>query len=352
MRKIIRYGPLILLLLAPRVADAQQAVTSYPAPWSQVGNTVSLAVTNSTGNVKLGWASVTPAPTPPPPALRVCNTGTVAASIAVGGSSITVVATTGIPVSAGACSLIALNGATYVAAITAASTTTITAQTGTGTPYAGGPGDSGGTGVYMATNASNSTSAALQALATNAGAAGLSLGGALTAAIINSTNYQIAGNAVLDATVGYTDLYDSSQRLAIALGGMSDQNNYYRNLQHRFQPAGGGSTYAVIGNGVQIGVPTGGDEGTGTINAAGAIYDNGTAPTGTAGSGYVRATSPTVVTPILTGYAIGSLPSGTIGMLAYVTNQVTACPALGIAPTAGGTIKCRVWYNGSAWVGD
>lgn len=198
MRKIIRYGPLILLLLAPGVADAQQAVTTYPAPWSQVGNTVSLAVTNSTGNVKLGWASVTPAPNPPPPALRVCNTGTVAASVAVGGSSITVVATTGIPVSAGACSLIALNGATYVAAITASSTTTITAQTGTGTPYAG---DSRGTGV-------------------------------------------------------------------------------------------------------------------------------------------------------LTGYAIGSLPSGTIGMLAYVTDQLGGCPVIGAGPTPGGAGKCRVWYNGSAWVGD
>lgn len=56
--------------------------------------------------------------------------------------------------------------------------------------------------------------------------------------------------------------------------------------------------------------------------------------------------------PILPGYAIGSLPSGTIGMLAYVTDQSAACPALGVAPTAGGALKCRVWYNGSAWVGD
>lgn len=57
-------------------------------------------------------------------------------------------------------------------------------------------------------------------------------------------------------------------------------------------------------------------------------------------------------TSALTGYAIASLPPGTIGMIAYVTDQTAACPALGVAPTAGGALKCRVWYNGTAWVGD
>ncbi len=62
---------------------------------------------------------------------------------------------------------------------------------------------------------------------------------------------------------------------------------------------------------------------------------------------------PTFTTPpLLPGYAIASLPSGTIGMQAYVTDQSVACPALAVAPTAGGAIKCRVWYNGTAWVGD
>ncbi|HEV2335383.1 MAG TPA: hypothetical protein VGS13_07790, partial [Stellaceae bacterium] len=50
--------------------------------------------------------------------------------------------------------------------------------------------------------------------------------------------------------------------------------------------------------GLQIGSPTGGDKGAGTLNlGAGAIFDNGTAPTGT--GAYVHATSPTLVTPAL-----------------------------------------------------
>lgn len=58
-----------------------------------------------------------------------------------------------------------------------------------------------------------------------------------------------------------------------------------------------------------------------------------------------------LITPKLTGYAVGSLPSGTIGMLAYVIDQITACPVPGVSPTAGGAFKCPVFYNGSAWVG-
>ncbi len=54
---------------------------------------------------------------------------------------------------------------------------------------------------------------------------------------------------------------------------------------------------------------------------------------------------------LLNGYAVGSLPSGAIGMITYVTDQVTGCPAKGVAPTAGGAFKCVVFYNGAAWVG-
>lgn len=61
--------------------------------------------------------------------------------------------------------------------------------------------------------------------------------------------------------------------------------------------------------------------------------------------------SPLLTTPMLVGYAVASLPAGTIGMLAYVTDQVTACPAKGVAPTNGGALKCVVLYNGTAWVG-
>ncbi len=64
--------------------------------------------------------------------------------------------------------------------------------------------------------------------------------------------------------------------------------------------------------GVQLGTPTGGDKGQGTLNPQGAVYDNGTAPTGTAGSGYVRATSPSLTTPTVAGGAITGLTGLTI----------------------------------------
>jgi hypothetical protein len=48
------------------------------------------------------------------------------------------------------------------------------------------------------------------------------------------------------------------------------------------------------------------------------------------------------------GYTVGTLPSGTIGDRAYVTDA-TAPTYLGTL-TGGGAIKCPVWYNGTAWV--
>jgi hypothetical protein len=52
------------------------------------------------------------------------------------------------------------------------------------------------------------------------------------------------------------------------------------------------------------------------------------------------------------GYTVSTLPTGVIGMFAYVTDQTTTCPATGGALTGGGAIVCPVFYNGSAWVGD
>lgn len=52
------------------------------------------------------------------------------------------------------------------------------------------------------------------------------------------------------------------------------------------------------------------------------------------------------------GYAIASLPAGTAGMRAYVTDQLTTCAAAGVALTAGGSAVCPVFYNGTIWTGD
>lgn len=52
-----------------------------------------------------------------------------------------------------------------------------------------------------------------------------------------------------------------------------------------------------------------------------------------------------------TAYTVGTLPAGSAGMRAYVTDQLTACAATGVALTGGGAIVCPAFYNGSAWVG-
>lgn len=51
------------------------------------------------------------------------------------------------------------------------------------------------------------------------------------------------------------------------------------------------------------------------------------------------------------GYAVADLPTGVTGAIAYVTDQAAACPAKGVAPTAGGALVCVVYYTGAAWGG-
>ena len=50
----------------------------------------------------------------------------------------------------------------------------------------------------------------------------------------------------------------------------------------------------------------------------------------------------------LIGYTVATLPGGTAGMTAYVTDAVA--PTYLGALTGGGTVKCPVFYNGTAWV--
>jgi hypothetical protein len=51
----------------------------------------------------------------------------------------------------------------------------------------------------------------------------------------------------------------------------------------------------------------------------------------------------------LPGYTVATLPSGSIGSIAYVTDAV-ACTFLA-ALTGSGSTVCPVFYNGTAWVG-
>lgn len=65
-------------------------------------------------------------------------------------------------------------------------------------------------------------------------------------------------------------------------------------------------------------------------------------------SGAAALTASTLST---SGFTVGTLPAGTIGMRAYVTDQLTTCAAIGAVLTGGGAVVCPVFYNGSAWVG-
>lgn len=48
---------------------------------------------------------------------------------------------------------------------------------------------------------------------------------------------------------------------------------------------------------------------------------------------------------------VGSLPAGTAGDRACVSDQMTSCPANGAALTGGGAVTCPAFKNASAWVG-
>lgn len=85
-------------------------------------------------------------------------------------------------------------------------------------------------------------------------------------------------------------------------------------------------------------------------NSASGMVDNSTAG--------VLSIGPTNATSILLGkqttlpaFTVAGLPTGIQGGIAYVTDQLTAAAAKGVAPTGGGAVKCVVFYNGSAWVG-
>lgn len=57
----------------------------------------------------------------------------------------------------------------------------------------------------------------------------------------------------------------------------------------------------------------------------------------------------TIVAPIiLKGYTVATLPAGTVGMRAYVTDALG--PAYGAVVVGGGAVVVPVFFNGAAWV--
>ena len=87
----------------------------------------------------------------------------------------------------------------------------------------------------------------------------------------------------------------------------------------------------------------GGTEGARFTGTGGGLSIGSTAAAGV-GSLLVTATIKTG------GYTVSGLPTGSVGMRAYVTDQTTACPVIGGSLTGSGAVTCPVFYNGSAWV--
>jgi len=51
------------------------------------------------------------------------------------------------------------------------------------------------------------------------------------------------------------------------------------------------------------------------------------------------------------GFTVATLPANAAGLIAYVTDQLTAPAAKGVAPTGGGAVTCYVMNTGAGWVG-
>ena len=66
------------------------------------------------------------------------------------------------------------------------------------------------------------------------------------------------------------------------------------------------------------------------------------------GAGVVRTLATGNPLVISTGYTVSTLPTGVVGMRAYVTDALL--PTYLGTLTGGGTVKCPVFYNGTAWV--
>jgi len=95
-----------------------------------------------------------------------------------------------------------------------------------------------------------------------------------------------------------------------------------------------------------------GSHGTGT-GAGGSIIFR-TAPAGGAGSAQnAYATAVTIDSPgtlRVKGFTVATLPAaGTAGRIAYVSDQLTACPALGGTFTGGGAVVCKAFDDGTNW---
>lgn len=212
--------------------------------------------------------------------------------------------------------------------------------------------------------------AALNVTATNVsfnGTSGLFLGGGSLDGNVANTCVGVGGCTVTsghggNVVVGYqSDAGNGSSNTV--LGGMAGYGlaaGNYSNVLIGFGN-GGSKSCVTTGNGnIQIGADScvSSPSGNGQLSIQNIIfgtnntgYGSGVS-TGSIGIG-VRAPAAKldVAGPIKTlGYTVSTLPSGVVGMRAYVTDA-TSCTFMG-SLTGGGSTVCPTFYNGTAWLAE
>ena len=303
MKRIVA-GALAIFFMAGAAAAQQQGGPGggpgpVPDPWTVNGSNISY----SAGTVVIGT----------PTGAAITSPGNVNIS---GGYYVN-----GVPVTTAACAT--LNCAfTNVANTFTASPQTVQGATTTSPGwYAQITGDTfarvrvGLNSTDVASVAFGPGNAARDTFIERVGAGSLRFGAPDAAAPVAQTSSVQNVVAGTSNTAGANRIIAGSQGTGTGIGG---------SIIFQVAPAGSsGSAQNALTNGLVIfgdggltlGNPSGGDEGSGTVNigAPASIYNNGTAPTGT--GAYVRAASPSLVTPIL-GVAAGTslaLGGATIG---------------------------------------
>lgn len=140
----------------------------------------------------------------------------------------------------------------------------------------------------------------------------------------------------------------STSPAAMVLGAYNDNTNWkyqYSSVgaaRYEMTGANAGSTHAWY-------VAAGGTAGNAiTFTQALTLDANGKLLVGLTSSGSTNAVLQTNGPANFKGYTVATLPTGTVGDRAYVTDAVTA--VFQAIPTGGGSVKTPVFYNGSNWV--
>lgn len=147
-------------------------------------------------------------------------------------------------------------------------------------------------------------------------------------------DFQIGGATVFSADVDGSVRFNGGNDIGV--NGVADPNgNYF---------LAGSSSWAVVDRGNALFLAKAGGTNKLDINFQGdpAV---GTGPTeiGNSTGGVVLGGFETIAS-----YTVSTLPAPAAGTVAYVTDANAACSA-GTTPIGGGTTKCFVGYNGSAW---